>query len=491
MRPCPHFIDGHWRADSSGPTSPVFNPSTGEVIAAAPLAGAELVDEAVKSAHAAFPGWWATPAVDRVQVLFRFKSLLESHFEELVVLVSTEHGKTLPEARSDVRRGIQMVEYATSIPSLLMGESLENVARGIDCDSIRQPLGVCAGITPFNFPAMVPLWMFPLAIACGNTFVLKPSEKVPLTAVRLAELLAESGLPPGVFQLVHGGRGAVDSILTHPLVQAISFVGSTPVANQIFLKGSAHGKRVQAAGGAKNFVLLMPDAPVEEAVRGLTEAAFGCAGERCMAGSMAVAVGEAGDRIIPALVRTAQSIKVGPTFNDPASQMGPVITAAHRERVEGLISKSEAEGACVAADGRNLRPPSAPGGFFVGPTILDHVQPGSTPWNEEIFGPVLSVLRMDDLDAAIQLANRTGYGNGAAIFTRSGHAAREFKHRIQAGMVGVNIGVPAAMAMFPFSGWNDSFFGDLHLQGKEAIAFYTRQKVTTSRWFGTADVWAG
>lgn len=490
MRPCPHFIDGRWRQESGGRTSPVFNPSTGGEIAAAPHADEGLVDEAVRSAHAAFPAWWETPAVDRVQVLFRFKSLLESHFEELVVLVSTEHGKTLSEARGDVRRGIQMVEYATSVPSLLMGDALENVARGIDCDAIRQPLGVCAGITPFNFPAMVPLWMFPLALACGNTFVLKPSEKVPLTSVRLAELLAEAGLPPGVFQLVHGARETVDAILTHPLVQAISFVGSTPVAREIFLKGTAHGKRVQAAGGAKNFVLLMPDAPVEEAVRGLSEAAFGCAGERCMAGSMALAVGEAGERIIPALVRAARAIKVGPTFNDPTSQMGPVITAAHRDRIERLIGKSESEGAHVAADGRALRPQSAPDGFFVGPTILDHVQPETTPLQEEIFGPVLSILRMEDLDAAIRLANRSCYGNGAAIFTRSGHAAREFKHRIQAGMVGINIGVPAAMAMFPFSGWQDSFFGDLHLQGNEAIAFYTRQKVTTSRWFGSDDIWA-
>ncbi|MFZ4777888.1 MAG: CoA-acylating methylmalonate-semialdehyde dehydrogenase [Terrimicrobiaceae bacterium] len=490
MQSCPHLINGQWREVSGGPSSPVFNPSTGEQIADTPLADAALVDEAVRSAHAAFPAWWETPAIDRVQVLFRFKTLLEAHVEELVTLVSTEHGKTISESRGDVRRGIQMVEYATSIPSLLMGDALENVARGIDCDAIRQPLGVCAGITPFNFPAMVPLWMFPLAIACGNTFVLKPSEKVPLTAVRLAGLLAEAGLPPGVFQLVHGGREAVDALLTHPLVQAISFVGSTPVAKEIFLKGTSHGKRVQAAGGAKNFILLMPDAPVEEAVRGLTEAAFGCAGERCMAGSMAIAVGEAGDRIVPALVATAKALKVGPTFNDPSSQMGPVITAAHRDRVEQLISQSESEGARVAADGRLVRPASAPNGFFVGPTILDHVQPGTTPLKEEIFGPVLSVLRMEDLDAAIELANRSAYGNGAAIFTRSGHAAREFKHRIQAGMVGINIGVPAAMAMFPFSGWHDSFFGDLHLQGNEAIAFYTRQKVTTSRWFGTADVWA-
>lgn len=490
MRPCPHFVAGTWRDTPDLPSSAVFNPSTGEQISAAPLADAALVDEAVRAADAAFPEWWETPVVDRIQVLFRFKTLLEAAADELVVLISTEHGKTLSEARGDVRRGIQMVEYATSAPTLLMGEGLENVARGIDCEAIRQPLGVCAGITPFNFPAMVPLWMFPLALACGNTFLLKPSEKVPLTAIRLTELLLEAGLPPGVFQLVHGGREAVDAILTHPLVQAISFVGSTPVARDIFLKGTAHGKRVQAAGGAKNFILLMPDAPVDEAVRGLTEAAFGCAGERCMAGSMALAVGEAGEKIVPVLAQVAKSVRVGPTFNDPDSQMGPVITAAHRDRVESLISQSEAEGAKVIADGRACRPASAPAGFFVGPTVLDHVPPGTTPLKEEIFGPVLSVLRMEDLDQAIATANESCYGNGAAIFTSSGRAAREFKHRIKAGMVGINVGVPAAMAMFPFSGWNDSFFGDLHLQGKEAIAFYTRQKVTTSRWFGNADVWA-
>ncbi|MDX2080852.1 MAG: CoA-acylating methylmalonate-semialdehyde dehydrogenase [Terrimicrobiaceae bacterium] len=487
MRKCPHFVDGTWREDSVA-LSPVFNPSLGEVIAEAPMAGADLVDSAVRAADGAFVDWWETPVVDRVQVFFRYKMLLEEHLEELVTLVATEHGKTLTEARGDVRRGIQMVEFATSAPSLLMGETLENVARGIDCEAVRQPLGVCVGITPFNFPAMVPLWMFPVALACGNSFVLKPSEKVPLTAVRLTELLLEAGLPPGVFQLVHGGREAVDALLTHPLVRAVSFVGSTPVAREVFLKGTAHGKRVQAAGGAKNFILLMPDAPVDEAVRGLTEAAFGCAGERCMAGSMAVAVGEAGDRIVPALVESARSIKVGPTFNDPSAQMGPVITAAHRDRVERLIAQSEGEGAKIAADGRHVLPGSR--GFFVGPTVLDQVLPGSTPMKEEIFGPVLSVLRMDDLDAAIEIANQSVYGNGAAIFTKSGRAAREFKHRIQAGMVGINVGVPAAMAMFPFSGWNESFFGDLHIQGKEAIAFYTRQKVTTSRWFGDADVWA-
>ena len=363
------------------------------------------MDEAVRSAHAAFPGWWETPAVDRVQVLFRFKSLLESHVDELVTPVSTEHGKTLSEACGDVRRGIQMVEYSPSIPSLLMGDSLENVAKGIDCDAVRQPLGVCAGITPFNFPAMVPLWMFPPAIACGNTFVLKPSEKVPLTAVRLTELLAEAGLPSGVFQLVHGGRKAVDALLTHPVVQAIPSWGRPRWPKKFSSKAPRmeNGCGRRAAGGGRRKKFRPPDA------------------------------------------------------GRPGGRSGP-------------------------------RPRR--GGFRLCRRTV-HVQPGSTPWKEEIFGPVLSILRTDDLDAAIELANRSGYGNGAAIFTRSGHAAREFKHRIQSGMVGINIGVPAAMAMFPFSGWNESFFGDLHLQGLEAVAFYTRQKVTTSRWFGTADVWAG
>jgi malonate-semialdehyde dehydrogenase (acetylating)/methylmalonate-semialdehyde dehydrogenase len=488
MRPCPHFISGRWTPAGESPTGPVFNPSLGAQIAEVPLASAALVDEAVRSADSAFGQWSETPATDRVQFLFRYKALLEKHASELATLVSTEHGKTLAEARGDVRRGIQMVEYATGIPPLLMGESLENIARGIDCDSIRQPLGVCTGITPFNFPAMVPLWMFPLALASGNTFVLKPSEKVPLTAVRLTELLLETGLPGGVFQLVHGNHNTVDALITHPLVRAVSFVGSTPVAREVFIKASAHGKRVQAAGGAKNFVVLMPDAPVDEAVRGLSEAAFGCAGERCMAGSMAIAVGGAGDNIVPALADTAKRVRVGPTFNDPEVQMGPVITATHRDRVETLITASCSEGADIPADGRGLRLTNAPNGFFVGPTILDNVRPDTTPMREEIFGPVLSIIRCDNLGEAIDIANRSAFGNGAAIFTRSGHAAREFRHRVRAGMVGINVGVPAPMAMFPFSGWNESFFGDLHIQGHEGIAFYTRQKVTTSRWIGDNDV---
>jgi malonate-semialdehyde dehydrogenase (acetylating)/methylmalonate-semialdehyde dehydrogenase len=492
MNICKSFIGGEWVAVDAAETGLVFNPSLGEVIAEVPLGGADLVDQAVKSAHEAFPGWWETPAIDRANILFRYKALLEKHADELALSISTEHGKTLVEARGDIRRGIQMVEYSCGAPSLLMGESLENVARGIDCDSIRQPLGVCVGITPFNFPAMVPLWMFPLALACGNTFVLKPSEKVPLTAIRLIQLLAEAGLPKGVLNLIHGGRECVDALLTHPLVRAISFVGSTPVARHIFDTGTKHGKRVQAAGGAKNFILLMPDATVNETVRGLTEAAFGCAGERCMSGSTAIAIGDAAKRVLPELVNVAKSMKVGPTFNNAETQMGPVITAQHRDRVNELIGVGATEGAKVLADGRSVKVQGAPNGFYVGPTILDEIRTDMTVAREEIFGPVLNVYRMEDLDSAIELANKSAYGNGAAIFTNSGRAAREFKHRIRAGMVGINVGVPAAMAFFPFSGWNESFFGDLHLQGREGVAFYTQQKVTTSRWFaaGEGDIWA-
>jgi malonate-semialdehyde dehydrogenase (acetylating)/methylmalonate-semialdehyde dehydrogenase len=492
MTICKSFIGGEWIVSPAAESAPVFNPALGEIIAEVPLAGAELVDQACDAASAAFPGWRDTPSVDRAGVLFRYKALLEAEFESIALTISTEHGKTLGEARGDLRRGIQMVEYACGAPSLLMGESLENIARGIDCDVIRQPLGVCAGIVPFNFPAMVPLWMFPLALACGNTFILKPSEKVPLTATRLAELLDVAGLPKGVFNLVQGGRACVDALLVHPKVRAISFVGSTPVARHIFDVGTKHGKRVQAAGGAKNFILIMPDATVTESVRGLVEAAFGCAGERCMAGSTAIAVGKARDTVIPELVAAAKRIRVGAAFRDANVEMGPVITAAHRDRVALLIDLGEREGARVAADGRAVRVDGAPNGFYVGPTILDGVAPDATVMSEEIFGPVLGVVHMDDLDAAIETANRSAYGNGAAIFTNSGRAAREFRHRINAGMVGVNVAVPAPMAFFPFSGWNESFFGDLHLQGREGVAFYTQQKVTTSRWFapGEGDVWA-
>ena len=490
--PCPNLIGGEWASVSGVPTTPVHNPSIGEVIAETPLCGPAVIDQAVHAAATAFPGWMETPPVERARILFRLKVLLEDHFDELARSVTTEHGKTLAEARGDVRRGLENIEFACGVPSLLMGESAENIARGIDCDSIRQPLGVVAGITPFNFPAMVPLWMWPIAIACGNTFVLKPSEKVPLTAIRIAEFACQAGLPPGVLNVVHGGREAVDAILAHPTIKAVSFVGSTPVAREIHRVGTAHGKRVQAAGGAKNFVLVMPDADAQPSATGILEAAFGCAGERCMAGSTAITIGRAAETVLPHLVNIVSKIKVGPTDRDPEAQMGAVITRQHADHVCSLISQATAAGARPLTDGRTTQVASAPGGFFVGPTVLDHVRPEMITMKEEVFGPVLNVVRMDDLDAAIELANASPYGNGAAIFTRSGKAAREFRHRVQAGMVGINIGVPAPMAFFPFSGWHASFFGDLHLQGRESVAFYTQQKVTTTRWFsyGEGTIWA-
>lgn len=491
MNTCPIFIGGEWRTLADVPTSPVHNPSTGNVIAETPLCEARHVDEAVEAAAAAFPAWWETPAVERARVLFQFKALLEQNFEELIRLNTREHGKTLAESRGNVKRGIEMVEFACGVPSLLMGESMENLARGIDCDTIRQPLGVCAGITPFNFPAMVPLWMYPVALACGNTFVLKPSEKVPLTAIRVVQLLAEAGLPKGVINIVHGGRDCVDAILTHPKIKAISFVGSTPVARHVFEVGTRHGKRVQSNGGAKNYIFIMPDADMENSTRGLIEAAYGCAGERCMAGSTAVMIGEAAKKFMPAIVEAARAIQVGPTDREEQPQMGPLITRQHRERVEQLIAAGASEGASVAVDGRSVHIPGEPHGFFLGATVLDNVQDGMSVAREEIFGPVLNVMHVRDLADAIAQANRSPFGNGASIFTRSGRAAREFKHSVKAGMVGVNIGVPASMAWFPFNGWDESFFGDLHMQGREGVQFFTRQKVTMSRWFsdGEGDIW--
>ncbi len=487
----PVWFGGEWRTVNSVPTTPVHNPSTGEVIAEAPLCTAAHVHEVVEAAAAAFPAWMETPPVERARILFKFKHLLEENFDDLVRTNTREHGKTLVESRGDVKRGIEMVEFACGVPSLLMGEVLENIARGIDCEAIRQPLGVCAGITPFNFPCMVPLWMYPVAIACGNTFVLKPSEKVPLTSIKVAKLLEQAGLPKGVLNIVHGGREVVDALLTHPKVKAISFVGSTPVARYIYETGTKHGKRVQSNGGAKNFVLLMPDADVDNSVRGVIEAAFGCAGERCMAGSTAVVVGGAEKTVLPTLIEATRKIRVGPTDREAQPDMGAVITRQHRDRVLQLIESGVKEGAKIPADGRGVKVSEAPNGFYVGATILDQVQLGMTVAKEEVFGPVLNVMHMEDLDAAIELANKSPFGNGASIFTRSGKAAREFKHNIKCGMVGINIGVPASMAWFPFNGWNDSFFGDLHMQGKEGMQFFTQLKVTTSRWFsfGEGDVW--
>ena len=488
---CQNHIAGAWVAASGDATTPVFNPSTGETIAACPVGSRLDAEAAVAAAADAFPGWRDTPPVDRARVFFRYRHLIEQNFERLTALISREHGKTAVEAKGDLHRGLENVEYACGIPTLLMGDTLENIARGVDCETMNQPLGVCVGITPFNFPAMVPLWMFPLALACGNTFVLKPSEKVPLTAIALVELLEQAGLPKGVLNLVHGGREVVDTLLTHPAVKAISFVGSTPVARYIHETGTRHGKRVQANGGAKNHIVIMPDADMGKTVENLATAAFGCAGERCMAGSTALVVGSAAAKLLPDLVSAAKAIKVGPTDRSAQPHMGALITAAHRDRVAGLVDGGEAEGAKIIQDGRALRVPEAPSGFYLGPTIVDDVREHMALAREEVFGPVLNVMRMDDLDAAIETANRSAFGNGAAIFTNSGLAAREFKHRVKAGMVGINVGVPATMAMFPFTGWDDSFFGDLHIQGKEAVQFYTRQKVVSSRWFteGVGDVW--
>jgi malonate-semialdehyde dehydrogenase (acetylating)/methylmalonate-semialdehyde dehydrogenase len=491
LHPCPFLIGGEWLRPRIAGT-PVFNPSTGEVISECPAGGPDEVNAAVEAAAAAFPAWRDTPAIERARLLFRYRHLVEENFDRLCASVSLEHGKTLVESRGSLYRGMENIEYACGAPTLLFGDTLANMARNVDCETTLQPLGVCVGITPFNFPAMVPLWMFPLALACGNTFVLKPSEKVPLSAVLLADLLQQAGLPKGVLNLVHGGRACVDALLTHPKVRAVSFVGSTPVARHIYETATRNGKRVQANGGAKNYIVVMPDADVPKSVEALASAAFGCAGERCMAGSTAIAVGKAADAMLPQLVEAARSIKVGRTDTSLSQpDMGPLVTAAHRDRVRGLVESGEKEGATIACDGRAAAVADAPNGFYLGATIVDHVNSTMTLAREEVFGPVLNVMRMEDLDQAIDAANRSAYGNGASIFTSSGAAAREFKHRVKAGMIGVNVGVPATMAMFPFTGWDASFFGDLHIQGRESVQFYTQQKTITTRWFGGAseDVW--
>jgi malonate-semialdehyde dehydrogenase (acetylating)/methylmalonate-semialdehyde dehydrogenase len=479
------LIGGRWEEGSSHRSGDVFNPSTGRVIARVPFASADDVNRVVRAAAVALPAWAETPAVDRARVLFRFREILAAGAESLARLVTREHGKTLPESRASVQRGIEMVEFACGIPSLLMGQTLPNIARDVDCETVRHPVGVCVGITPFNFPAMVPLWMAPVALACGNTFVLKPSEKVPLSAIRLGEMFQEAGVPDGVFSIVHGDKETVEALLTHQQVAAISFVGSTPVARRIYETGTQHGKRVQAAGGAKNHLIVMPDADLDQAAKAVQASAFGCAGERCMAGSLALPVGGVGDRLVGRLRELAGAMRVGPTDDGADVDMGPVITLDHRERVASYLEIARSEGAEIAVDGR---PVAAQGdGFLIGPSVLDHVQPEMRVAREEIFGPVLSVVRVDTLDQALEIGRSCPYGNGASIFTRSGWAAREFKHHFNAGMIGINVGVPAPMAWFPFTGWNQSFFGDLHIQGVESVLFYTRQKMTMTRWFKSAE----
>jgi len=476
------YINGAWEQPAGRAQGTVTNPATGAVLASVPYANDADVDRAVRTAHDAFLKWRDVPVVDRVQVLYRYKALLDKHAADVAAILTRENGKTIDDSRAEVRRMIQMVEVACGMPSLMMGDSLNDVAQGVDCKSIRQPIGVCVGITPFNFPAMVPMWMHPFAIACGNSFILKPSEKVPLTPTRAIELLHDAGLPAGVLNLLHGGKESVDALLRHPLVKAVSFVGSTPVAKYIYTTAAAQGKRVQALGGAKNHLIVMADADMEKTVEAIIGSAFGAAGERCLAGSVLVPVGDAAGPLLDLLVKRTKGLTVGDGAKTGV-EMGPLVTSDHRQRVDGYIDKGIAEGATPLVNGRDCKAGADGFGFFLGPTIFDHVTPGMTIAREEIFGPVLSVIRVKTLDDAIELVNRSPYGNATAIFTSSGKSAREYSSRCEVGMVGVNVGVAAPMAFFPFTGWKNSFFGDLHAHGKDAVGFYTEQKVIMSRWF--------
>ncbi len=476
-----HFVNGQWRSSGATEYTDVVNPATGELLARTPMADASEVGAIVAAAAGAFPEWRRTPPPDRIQYLFRLKQLLEDNFEEIARTCTRENGKTLAESRGELRRGIENVEVACGIPVLMQGYNLEDVARGIDETMIRQPLGVVAAITPFNFPAMIPLWFLPYAIACGNTFILKPSEKVPLTARILFELLEQLRLPPGVVNLAHGGKDAVDALLNHPLVRAISFVGSTPVARYVYAQGAAAGKRMQCQGGAKNHVVILPDADMQMTTQILGESAFGCAGQRCLAVSVAITVGEAQRTFRDAIVETAASLRVGNGLDDGV-QMGPVITRESKQRIEGLIGKGAAAGASLAFDGRNPQIAGSDRGNFLRPTVLDGVPPASDLSHTEIFGPVLSLVHSQTVEEALALLARSAYGNAASIFTSSGAAARKFRYEAEAGNIGINIGVAAPMAYFPFSGWKESFFGVVHGQGRDAIEFYTDKKVVIERW---------
>jgi malonate-semialdehyde dehydrogenase (acetylating)/methylmalonate-semialdehyde dehydrogenase len=474
------YIGGQWRATAAN-GSPVRNPATGEVLAQAPPGAPDQVAAAVAAAARAFPEWRAVPPAERIQPLFQLKQLLEEEFDEIARLITLENGKTLGEARGELRRGVENVEVACGIPLMMQGYNLEDVARGIDETMTRQPLGVVAAITPFNFPAMIPLWFLPYAVACGNTFILKPSEKVPLSIVRVFELIARAGFPPGVVNLVNGAKPAVDALLDHPAVQAISFVGSSPVARYIYARAAANGKRVQCQGGAKNHVVILPDADPETTTQIVADSAFGCAGQRCLAVSVAVTVGEARGWFPQSIVGVAGSLKVGFGL-DEGVQMGPVITPESKSRIETLIAKGASDGAAPLLDGRGVTIPNCEHGTFVGPTVLDGVPPSSILTGTEIFGPVLSLIHATSIDDAIAVIAQSEYGNAASIFTSSGASARKFRSLVPAGNVGVNIGVAAPMAYFPFSGWKGSFFGALHAQGRDAIEFYTGKKVVIERW---------
>ena len=476
-----NFINGRWTDSSASEWRDVVNPATGEMLAQVPLADAPEVNQAVEAAAAAFPEWRRTPPEDRIQPLFRLKMLLEDHIDEIARIITQENGKTFAEAKGEMRRGIENVEVACGIPMMMQGYNLEDVARGIDEMMIRQPLGVVAAITPFNFPGMIPFWYLPYAIATGNTFILKPSERVPLTMRYVYELLEKIGLPKGVVGLINGGKSAVDALLDHPKIRAISFVGSTPVAKYVYSRAAANGKRAQCQGGAKNHVIVLPDADMPMATQIISDSAFGCAGQRCLAVSVAVTIGEAQKTFRDSIADAASKLKVGNGLEEGV-QMGPVITPQSKERVESLIALGEKQGAKVLIDGRHSKIPKYESGNFVKPTILDEVPATSDLADTEIFGPVLSLVHANGMDDALAFLERSAYGNQASLFTSSGSAARRFRYEAPAGNIGINIGVAAPMAYFPFSGWKNSFFGDLHGQGRDAIEFYTDKKVVVERW---------
>ena len=473
-----HYINGQ-RSAPSARTQATFEPATGQQRGEVSLASASEVEQAIAHAKAAFPAWAATTPLNRARVLFKYKALLEAHADELAELITREHGKVFDDAKGELTRGLEVVEFACGIPHLLKGEHSEQVGGGVDAWSLNQALGVVAGIAPFNFPAMVPMWMFPIAIACGNTFIMKPSEKDPSVPMRLAELLTEAGLPDGVFNVVNGDKEAVDVLLTHPDVQAVSFVGSTPIAEYIYATGCAHGKRVQALGGAKNHMVVMPDADLEQTVNALMGAAYGSAGERCMAISVAVAVGDVGDKLIAALEPKVKELKIGNGL-DAGMEMGPLVSAAHRDKVKGYVDQGVAEGATLVVDGRDIVVDGHEQGYFIGGCLFDNVSSDMVIYQEEIFGPVLCVVRVPDYASAVKLINDHEFGN--AIFTRDGDCARQFCNEIQVGMVGVNVPIPVPMAFHSFGGWKRSLFGPLHMHGPDGVRFYTKRKAITSRW---------
>jgi malonate-semialdehyde dehydrogenase (acetylating)/methylmalonate-semialdehyde dehydrogenase len=479
LRTIEHRIGGRPERGSSSRTAPVWDPATGEQQAEVLLAEAADVDAAVQAAKRAFETWGDVSLTRRVKIMFRFRDLVEEHVDDLARIIASEHGKVVDDAKGEVIRGLEVVEYACGLPQLLKGEYSDQVSTDVDAFSFRQPLGVCAGITPFNFPAMVPMWMHPMALACGNTFVLKPSERDPSASNLVAELYAEAGLPDGVFNVVHGDKVAVDALLSHPDVAAVSFVGSTPIARYVHRTATENGKRVQALGGAKNHAVVMPDADLDFAANHLTAAGYGSAGQRCMAVSITVAVGDVAEPLVERLAQKAREVKVGPGL-DPDSEMGPVVTPQARERITDYIGRGEAAGATAVVDGRELEVDGD--GFFVGPTLFDHVGTDMDIYRDEIFGPVLGVVRVGSLDEAIELINANNFANGTAIFTGSGQAARQFQRKVHVGMIGINVPIPVPMAFYSFGGWKDSLFGDHHIHGPEGIRFYTRGKAVTARW---------